>query len=315
MSKPISKVAVRCPHCGAEQQEPELAKSTFCRKCSEYFAITPATLASAAKSAQGLRQEAKPRYGASSAVRDAASAVPSRQTSSTGEPPASGLLQKFEGLFGKPKTRTVDCFNCSSSQEVTGSAQSTTCRSCGAYIDLQDYRVNGSFSRNIQTRGSVYLGAKGDLSSSKIICTDAQIYGKMRGNMQARGKVLIKFQGRLAGSLEAGLLTIEKGSEVIFSRPIKAASVIIAGKMSGMIISTSQVIIHKTGSLDGGVVATGFNVERGGCFQGELTIRPRGAVAGADETDISGAPTSRNSRPAGDLNAFIAGGEQSLALG
>ena len=314
MSKPISKVAVRCPHCGAEQQEPELAKSTFCRKCSEYFAITPATLASAATPAQGSRQAGKPRYGPSSAARDVALADPSPRASSADQSSAAGLLQKFEGLFGKPKTRIAECFECSSSQEVTGSAQSTTCRSCGAYIDLQDYKVNGSFSRNIQTRGSVYLGTKGDLSSSKIICTDAQIYGKMRGNMQVRGKVLIKFQGRLAGSLEAGSLTIEKGSEVVFSRPVKAASVTITGKVSGMIISGSHVTIHKTGSLDGSVLATGFNVEKGGCFQGELTIRPRGAAAGADGTDPSGAASSRNVKPAGDLNTFIAGGEQNLAL-
>ncbi len=316
VSKPITKVAVLCPHCGGEQQEPELAKSTFCRACSQYFAITPATLASAKGSQRTKPEAAKLRYGALSAAQENVPAAPAaRPGRPLEEISSSGLRQKFEGLFGKPRTRMADCFECSSCQEVSGTAQSSTCRACGAYIDLQDYKINGSFSRNIQTRGSVYLGAKGDLSSSKIVCSEALIHGKMRGNMQCRGKATIKLQGRFAGSLEAGSLTIEKGSEVVFSRPIKAAAVVIAGKMSGQIISSRQVVIHHTGALEGGVIATGFNVERGGSFQGELTIRPPGTLTDEDEVESSGATQMRPAKPAGDLDPFIAGGEQNLALG
>jgi cytoskeletal protein CcmA (bactofilin family) len=314
VSKPISKVAVRCPHCGGEQQEPELAKSTFCRTCSQYFAITPAALASA-KTVGPANKSVVPRFGASSVSRESgAPAISSRQPEAEGA--GAGLFQKFESLFGKPRVRVAQCFECTSNQEVSGTSHSTTCRACGAYIDLQDYKINGSFSRNIKTRGSVYLGPKGDLSSSKIICTDAVIHGKMRGNMLCYGKVVIKFQGRLSGSLETGALTIEKGSEIVCSRPIKAEAVTIAGKMSGQIQSDSHVTIHKTGSLDGAVVATGFNVERGGCFQGELTISPRGTpvegLIGADATE--GFPGGKPAKPVSNLDAFIAG-EHNPALG
>lgn len=320
MAKPISKVAVRCPHCGGEQQEPELAKSTFCRTCSQYFAITPATLASAKNTGAVAGDKATvPRYGSPSVPRESgARAVdaPKPEAAGAGAGAGSGLFSKFESLFGKPRVRVAQCFECTSSQEVTGTAQSSTCRACGAYIDLQDYKITGSFSRNIQTRGSVYLGSKGDLSSSKIICTDAVIHGKMRGNMQCFGKVVIKFQGRLPGSLEAGALLIEKGCDIVFSRPVKAEVVTIAGKMSGQILSDSHVTIHKSGSLDGAVVATGFNVERGGCFQGELTISPRGTqpadLARADSPErLVGA---RPATPVTNLGAFIAG-EQNPALG
>ena len=33
------RVEVQCPHCGNIQLEPELAKSTYCRKCSGYIQI------------------------------------------------------------------------------------------------------------------------------------------------------------------------------------------------------------------------------------------------------------------------------------
>ena len=194
--------------------------------------------------------------------------------------------------------------------EISSSAQSTTCKACGAYIDLQDYKINGSFSRNIKTRGTLYLGAKGDLSSSKVLCEQATIHGKMRGNLTCPGKVTIRVQGRLYGSLEAGQLIVEKGAEVVFSRPIRASGVEVHGAMTGQIMSDSHVTIFKSGSLDGAVDATGFTVERGGCFQGELTIRPRTPSAVVPEQ-----PAAENVQSDPAMPPGLLGGEQQPALG
>ena len=267
MAKPIAKITVRCPHCRAEQQEPELAKSTFCRSCSQYFAITPANLA-----------------GAEPPPAPPARPAPGAAAPGPGEAEAGGLLSKFEGLLGsKPKHRTARCFECNSAHEVSSSATSSTCKACGAYIDLQDYKINGSFSRNIKTRGSVSLGTKGDLSSSKVLCDQATIHGKMRGNLHCTGRVAVRVQGRLYGTVEAGELVIEKGSEVVFSRPVKTGSVEIYGHMTGQILCDTHVNIYKTGLLGGDVEATGFSVERGGVFRGELTINPRRAASAVVE--------------------------------
>ena len=81
--------------------------------------------------------------------------------------------------------------------------------------------------------------------------------------------------------------------------------------MSGQIISDSHVTIFKTGSLDGAVDATGFSVEKGGCFQGELTIRPPGvpsAPVSADEPK----PVANHPEETGE---GLFGGEQQPALG
>ena len=134
--------------------------------------------------------------------------------------------------------------------------------------------------------------------------------------MYCFGKVTIKFQGRLSGSLDTGTLTIEKGSEIVVSRPIKAEAVTIAGKMSGQIISDSHVTIYKSGSLDGAVVATGFNVEKGGCFQGELTISPRGTPVAdlVGPEAVEGLTGGKSAKPVSNLDAFIAG-EHNPAVG
>ena len=294
-----------------------MAKSTFCRKCSEYFAITPSVLASGAAAPAFVPPSARPAGKVAFAP-----AAPAPERPATGPdkaPPQTPAAPTGSGggwlgglLSSKPKTRNAHCFECTSWHEVSSAAQSTTCKACGAYIDLQDYKINGSFSRNIKTRGTLYLGAKGDLSSSKIVCEQATIHGKMRGNLSCAGRVTIRVQGRLYGSVEAKQVVVEKGSEVIVARPIRASSVEVHGTMSGQIISDSHVLISKTGSLDGAVDATGFSVEKGGCFQGELTIRPPGVTAPASPEEQ--APAANSPQEAGEGGELF-GGEQQPALG
>ena len=294
MSKPIAKITVRCPHCDSEQLEPEAAKSTYCRRCSQYFAITTTSVAGANAAPAPSFGKPRPGFPTISAPNEGfASPAPADAPGGNG-----GFKQKIESFLGsKPRQRTARCFECSSSHEVSSTAQSSTCKACGAYIDLQDYKINGSFSRNIKTRGSVYLSSKGDLSSSKIVCSQATLHGKMRGNLSCDGMVTVRMQGRLPGSVEASEMIIEKGSEVVFSRPLKALSVQVHGKMTGQILSDSHVTIFKTGSLDGTVDAKGFTVEKGGIFQGELTITPRQGIGtisteGADSDGEQQTPSS-----------------------
>ena len=227
----------------------------------------------------------------------------------------AGLLGKIEGIFaGKPKVQVARCFECSSWHEVSSTAHSSTCKACGAYIDLQDYKVTGSFSRNIKTRGTLFLSAKGDLSSSKIVCSEATIHGKMRGNLTCAGKVVIRVQGKLFGSVEAGELIVEKGADVAFSRPIHTASAEIHGRMSGEVVADGHVTIFKSGLLDGSVSASGFSVEKGGCFQGELTISPRHPAAETASGDEKAAQSMEQTGQ-NPLPGLLAGGEQSPALG
>ena len=326
VSKVPSKITVHCPHCHSQQQEPALAKSTFCRRCSEYFAITAATLGQApagplkAPPAPLANTWSRPSAPVPVAAPNPAAAFAGRKGQPIPPPPkpdesAAGLRGKIEGIFAvKPKLQVARCFECSGWHEVSTTAHSSTCKACGAYIDLQDYKVTGSFSRNIKTRGDVYLSAKGDLSSSKIVCSQATIHGKMRGNLTCAGKVTIRVQGKLFGSMEVGELIVEKGSDVVFTRPVHAVTAEIYGRMSGEVMADSHVTIFKGGLLDGAVSASGFSVEKGGCFQGELTISPRRSAPAADpaakETPPVVEPTGQDSGP-----VLLSGGEQSPALG
>jgi cytoskeletal protein CcmA (bactofilin family)/Zn finger protein HypA/HybF involved in hydrogenase expression len=232
------RIEVHCPHCGNIQSEAEFAKSTYCRKCGGYI-----KLGKAQRSNRPQEIEKQP-----------------------------SVLQKLESFFGVQRTVVAHCFECAGKREVPKSATSTICPQCGAYIDIQDYRIVGNFSRSIRTRGSVIVTNKGDLSSNRVICDSAEIQGKMRGSLVCNGNVHIKLKGKLTGSIQAKSVYIDKKCEAEFVRPIRAEKVEIEGVISARIISTGTVIIQKTGRFTGALFGRGFTVEKGGEFFGELSI-------------------------------------------
>lgn len=233
------RVEVQCPHCGNIQLEPELAKSTYCRKCSGYIQI-----------AKGGR-------------------VPGPLPAGPKEPT---LFEKVEGLLGVQRTFVARCFECNGRREVGRNATSTICPLCGAYIDLQDYKIVGSYSRSIRTRGSLVITPKGDLNSNRAICETAEIQGHMRGSLICATVLRIRLKGKLSGSLESKHVIIDRKSEVELMRPLRGELIEVEGTMSGRILSSGKVVVKKGGVLRGTVNAKSFLVDRGGEFSGELTI-------------------------------------------
>jgi cytoskeletal protein CcmA (bactofilin family) len=222
------------------------AKSTMCRQCGRSFAP------SAPKPVAAVR------------TKDAA-AAPIVEEQPTG-------LRKLEGLWGRQRSRVVSCFECKRKHEVSEAATSTNCPGCSAHIDLRDYKITTPFSRSIRTRGDIHLTVKGDLSSTSVICRSAIIEGKLRGNLQCEESATIDFSGKIPGRLTANYVSVERKADVQCYRRVRVGSIDIKGRMSGEIIATGAVNIHKTGVLDGNVTAKSLTIDKGGIFSGGLVI-------------------------------------------
>lgn len=124
----------------------------------------------------------------------------------------------------------------------------------------------------IQTQGTVTIGSKADVTSSKVACREAYIKGKLRGNLLCTGTAYVKWKGKISGAVEAQHLDVAKRSEVEFVRTVKVKSAEIAGKVSANINVEGTLKITKRGWLEGTVIARGIVVEKGGVFLGELII-------------------------------------------
>src|SRR5258708_7316660 len=172
------------------------AKSTLCRQCGRYF--------SPFATKPGLKLQTK------------------EQAAATLEP--SGL-RKLEGLWNKQRTRLISCFECKRKHEVSDAATSTNCPGCSAHIDLRDYKIATSFSRSIRTRGDVHLMAKGDLSSTSVICSSAIIEGKLRGNLECEESMTINLVGRIPGRIGAQHITVEPKSHIQCFRRVRVTNI------------------------------------------------------------------------------------------
>jgi cytoskeletal protein CcmA (bactofilin family)/predicted RNA-binding Zn-ribbon protein involved in translation (DUF1610 family) len=251
------RIEVQCPHCGNIQSEPELARSTYCKKCSGYIQLGKG-----------------PRTG-----------EPQQESQQT-----PSLVAKLEGMLGIQRTVIARCFECTGKREVPKSATSTICPLCGAYIDLQDYKIVGNYSRSIRTRGMLLITPKGDLNSNRVICESAEIQGHMRGSMTCAGDVNIRMQGKLSGTIDAKRIIVDKKSSVELVRPIRADLIEVFGTASARIIGTRLVQVRKNGFLRGLVHARSFDVEKGGRFLGDLTIGNPELKQG-ELIDANGLPT------------------------
>jgi cytoskeletal protein CcmA (bactofilin family) len=232
------------------------AKSTMCRQCGAAFLP-----AAAPKPEFKLRAKEAP-------------APTTAPASVAAEEPS--LLRKFDSLWGKQRNTVVECFDCKAKQDIVSSATSTTCPKCSAHLDLRDYKITTSFSRAIRTHGEVHVTARGDLSSSNVVCRSALIEGKLRGNLHCAGTVTIDCSGKIPGRLTADHVLIERKSEVQFFRRVRVKSIEIRGHVTGEVIAETVVVIHRGASLDGDVTAKSISVEKGGMFTGQLVIGSSG---------------------------------------
>ena len=282
MAKPSpAKVSVECPHCGFKQMDYVAAKSTMCRQCGRSF--VPGT----------------PKPGLILKPASTAANEPTSVRESLG-------LGRIEGIFNRQRNRVVACFECKRKHEVSDAATSTNCPGCSAHIDLRDYKITTSFSRSIRTRGELHLTAKGDLSSTSVVCKSALIEGKLRGNLQCEETATINYIGKIPGRLSANYILVERKADVQCFRRVRAASIDIKGKISAEIIATGPVNIHKTGILEGNVTAKSINIEKGGIFSGQLVI------GHADLTQAELLPSPLSTAPIAPVPGMPAAGAEPL---
>jgi len=236
MAKGPAKIPVACPSCGATQLESEHAKSTFCRKCGKHI-------------------ELHVRPGASSAA----------------QPEGPGIMDRLGRMFRRERVRNVNCLHCNAALKVSSLAKSGSCTQCGHYLDFRDIKVDGNFSKSIETHGTITVTKTGELASPKVACAAAVVMGKVNGNLVCSTTAHVRTKGRVLGSITARQLIIVKGANVEFVRPLHVGAAEINGKISARIFADS-VVINKSGALEGAVTAKSIKIERGGIFHGDLVI-------------------------------------------
>src|ERR1051326_4437372 len=77
--------------------------------------------------------------------------------------------------------RRVRCFQCGADLDVSVAATSTMCKRCSSHVDLNDYQITNTVSKNFRTFGRLVVEEKGYLLNSNSHVGEAVLRGRFIG--------------------------------------------------------------------------------------------------------------------------------------
>ena len=81
----------------------------------------------------------------------------------------------------------------------------------GNFTSESDFRIDGSFEGNIETKGKVVIGKNGKIDGT-IVCSSADIEGKFSGTIHVEDLLSIRSSGEVQGVVVMSKLIVESGA-------------------------------------------------------------------------------------------------------
>ncbi len=278
-AKKQNRVRVVCPRCGHAQEEPQAAYSTTCKACGRYYKVQEA-----------LRPAPPPKERARDLVR-----VTCPKCNHTQEEPRAAystvckqcqhhyriqdVLEPRTKAPERPRdVRRVTCFQCGTELEVASAAKSTMCKRCSGFVDLSDYRIDHSVTKNFRTKGRFVIEEKGFVFNTDSIVGEAVIRGKFYGKLAVERSLEIHSSADIRGSFTTPRLIIPAGQQFRWDEALLVGGAEIGGELVADIRSAGTIALKAGARLFGNVEARNFLVESGAVFVGAARIgeTPRG---------------------------------------
>lgn len=166
----------------------------------------------------------------------------------------------------------VRCFQCGTELEVPRAAASTMCKRCGSHVDLSDYHIAQTVSKNFRSHGLLVIEAKGYALNADALVGGAVIKGRFIGKLVAEGTLEIHSSAKIKGSLAAGRLVIPAGHHFGWPEPLRVGAADIGGELAADLHATGTVRLKATARFFGAIQAANLAVESGAVFVGTARI-------------------------------------------
>jgi cytoskeletal protein CcmA (bactofilin family) len=168
--------------------------------------------------------------------------------------------------------RRVHCFQCGTELEVAKAASSTMCKRCSGHVDLNDYEVNQTVSKNFRTHGRLVVTEKGYILNTEAIVGEALLKGRLIGKLVTEGILEIHSSASIKGSFSAGCLVIPAGHQFRWSPPLEVKAAQISGELVADLHSVGTVRLNHSARVFGNIQAANLVVEPGAVFVGVAKI-------------------------------------------
>jgi len=171
--------------------------------------------------------------------------------------------------------RRIRCFQCGTELEAPRAAASTMCKRCSGYVDLSDYRITQTMSKNYRTHGWVVVEEKGFLLNTDTLAGEAVVKGRVIGKLVAEGSLEIYSTANIKGQFSAGRVVIPSGQHFRWPEPLQAGGFELAGELTANLVSSGTVVLRSSARLFGDVEAANLVVEPGAVLVGNARIGPK----------------------------------------
>jgi len=267
------------------QPEPPGAYSTVCKKCRAHFRLDEVPLPAATPP----RKPAIEQSAVSASKQKKVSATCPKCGHEQPEAPGaySTVCKKCRAHFRldevprpaatpprKPaiEQRRIHCFQCGTELDVPVAASSTMCKRCSSYVDLSDYQITQTVSKNFRTFGRLVIEEKGYLLNTDSRVADVVVKGRLIGKMVAERTLEIHPTATIRGSITAGRLVVREGTRFRWQEALRVGGAEIGGELVANLLSAGTVLLKSTARLFGDVQAANLVVENGAVFVGAARV-------------------------------------------
>src|SRR5215471_17704537 len=168
--------------------------------------------------------------------------------------------------------RKITCFQCGTDLEVPVAAESTMCKRCSSHVDLRDYNITQTVSKNFRTYGRIVVEEKGYVLNTDSRVGEAVIKGRLIGKIIAERTLEIHSSARIKGTINTKCLIVPAGHHFRWAEPLRIGGAEIGGELVGNVESTGTVTLKSSARFFGDIEAANLVIENGAVFVGAAKI-------------------------------------------
>jgi cytoskeletal protein CcmA (bactofilin family) len=146
------------------------------------------------------------------------------------------------------------------------------CKRCSSHVDLSDYQVAQTVSKNFRTHGRLVIEEKGYVLNTNSLAGEAVIKGRVIGKIATQGALEIHSTANIKGSFSAGRLVIPPGNHFRWPEALQVGAAEIGGELVANLSSSGTVVLKSSARFFGDIEAGNLVIESGAVFVGGAKV-------------------------------------------
>ena len=185
----------------------------------------------------------------------------------------------------EPTRRTIRCFECGYEFKLSGTTRTIYCSKCREKIDMGDYVIEGPWTEEIKTGGSVVIREGARLENVLIRAGNVILEGALDGQSTIECTQWLEVGGEAEPNprqVTMRNLRIAAGKTLRLRYKLQVHHVELLGTLEGDVEASGLVSIREGGHLKGTVRGAHLQVEEGGGLSARVFSWPQGNPLAAE---------------------------------